>query len=74
MEKKHTLVIGFSKASYSYEELRNLTQRQLYELFLADCDGTYSYDCLADFFYDLNEDSDNENSMMKTYYVFSVEI
>ena len=49
MEKKNTLVIGFSKASYSY-------------------------DCLTDFFYDLNEDSDNGNHMMRTYYVFSVEI
>lgn len=74
MDKKQIIVIGFSKAYYSLEELQKLTQRQLFKIYLADSNGTYSYDCLMDFFNDLNMSSEKGNHLTSDYYFFKVEI
>lgn len=54
MKKK--IVVGFSKACFTAEEINKLTNRQKLEHYLELSDGTCSYDCLDDFFKDLNED------------------
>lgn len=63
-------VLGFSVLKYDRSYLETLTDTQKNELYLEDCDNTICYDCVKDFFNELNDDGVDTNA----YWLFGVDV
>lgn len=63
-------VLGFSVLKYDRSYLETLTDTQKNELYLEDCDNTICYDCVDDFFNELNDDCVDTNG----YWLFGVDV
>ena len=63
-------VLGFSVLKYDRSYLETLTDTQKNELYLEDCNNTICYDCLDDFFNELNDDCVDTDG----YWLFVVDV
>lgn len=63
-------VLGFRILEYDRIYLETLTDTQKNELHLKDCDNTICYDCVDDFFNELNDGNVNTD----IYWLFIVDV
>lgn len=63
-------VLGFRILKYDRIYLETLTDTQKNELHLKDCDNTICYDCVDDFFNELNDGNVN----IDIYWLFIVDV
>ena len=63
-------VLGFRILKYDRIYLETLTDIQKNELYLKDCDNTICYDCVDDFFNELNDGNVN----IDIYWLFIVDV
>lgn len=61
-------ILGFSKSAYSRKYIDSLTNVQKNELYLEDSSNAICYDCVQDFFNDLNDMS----SLSEKYYFYFI--
>lgn len=64
-------VLGFSVEEYNKKQLSYMSDRNKFETYLEDQDNVVCYDCVEDFFNELNDDMvDTENNF---WYVVNVD-
>lgn len=56
MAKENIKVVGFSVYAYQKNDLNRMSDHEKYEAFLSDDENCASYDCIDDWFNDLNDD------------------